>query len=349
MNAMLASWREVATHLALILATGAVSLVSTALVAVLVGSRFSFWLDKTSMLLAFALGHILLWAVLWDGATVITSKLLPGRRGLWRRMGFFSLGPWPLLLMAPAVYFVVQTANITLISLTLLDSVTAWRDSFFWALEGGLFSWVTRHAVLVLAWETLYHSAWTIELGAVFLLFVVGRKPRLLTSFFVSFILIFYLGRLIGLVTPVMGPAFYQPELFDYLDGSPSGLAMEYIARLIAMDPADVTLNAALLGGVSAMPSLHIAMVGLTAYWLGVGNRKTMFFTVPWVLTVWASTVMLGWHYALDGAGGLFLAAGAIAMTSWMVRRWLAAALRLKPPQSVADTTFEMPRSSVNG
>jgi len=336
MNAI-QSRREGLTHLALILATGGVSLVSTALVARVVGSRYSFWLDKTSLLLAFALGHILLWGLLWDGATFTTSRLLPGRRGLWRRMGFFSLGFWPFLLMAPAVYFVVQTANITLISLTLLDSVTQWRDSFFWALEGGLITWVTEHAFLVLAWETLYHSAWTIELGAVFLLFVIGRKPGLLASFFVSFILIFYLGRLIGLVTPVMGPGFFRPELFEYLNGSPSGMAMESIARLMAMDPADVTLNAALLGGVSAMPSLHIAMVGLTAYWLGVGNRKTTFFTVPWVLTVWASTVMLGWHYALDGAGGLLLAAGAIAMTSWMVRRWTAAALRLKPHQSVAD------------
>jgi membrane-associated phospholipid phosphatase len=125
---------------------------------------------------------------------------------------------------------------------------------------------------------------------------------------------------------------------------------MEYIARLIAMDPADVTLNAALLGGVSAMPSLHIAMVGLTAYWLGVGNRKTMFFAVPWVLTVWASTVMLGWHYALDGAGGLVLAAGAIAATSWLVKRWPsmlgAKASSLAAPMTARQTT---PRSPLNG
>lgn len=337
MNDTRSYWREIPIHLALILATGGVSLVSTALVARVVGSRFSFWLDKTGFLLVFALGHILLWGLLWDGATLLTSRILPGRRGLWRRMGFFSLGPWPLLLMAPAVYFVIQTANITLISLTLLQSMTAWRDPLFWALEGGLLNWVTGHAFLVLAWETLYHSAWTIELGAVFLLFVIGREPGLLARFLVSFILIFYLGRLIGLLTPVMGPAFYRPELFPYLDGTPSGMAMAYIARLIAMDPANVTLNAALLGGVSAMPSLHIAMVGLTSYWLGVGNRKTMFFTVPWVLTVWAATVMLGWHYALDGAGGLLLAAGAIAVTSWVVGLWMAA-LQVKTPQSAAPT-----------
>ena len=330
-------WREVSIRLALILATGGVSLVSTALVARVVGSRFSFWLDKTSFLLAFVLGHILFWGLLWDGATLLTARLLPGRRGLWRRMGFFSLGLWPLLLMVPAVYFVIQTGNITLISLTLLQSVTEWQDPFFWALEGGLLDWVSGHAFLVLAWETLYHSAWTIELGALFLLMVIGREPSLLTRFFVSFILIFYLGRLLGLVTPLMGPAFYRPELFPYLDGTLSGMAMENIARLIAMDPADVTLNAALLGGVSAMPSLHIAMVGLTAYWLGVGNRKTMFFTVPWVLTVWAATVMLGWHYALDGAGGLLLAAGAIAVSSWVVGLWMAA-LEVKTPPSAART-----------
>jgi len=78
------------------------------------------------------------------------------------------------------------------------------------------------------------------------------------------------------------------------------------------------------------MPSLHVGMVSLTAYWLGVGRRLTLFFGVPWVAAVWISTVLLGWHYALDGFGGMVLAALCIAVTRFGIRRF-EPALSLSP------------------
>ncbi len=56
------------------------------------------------------------------------------------------------------------------------------------------------------------------------------------------------------------------------------------------------------------MPSLQVAMVAVTAYWLAMAKRWTLYVTGPWVALVWASTVVLGWHYVLDGAGGIVLA-----------------------------------------
>jgi membrane-associated phospholipid phosphatase len=74
------------------------------------------------------------------------------------------------------------------------------------------------------------------------------------------------------------------------------------------------------------MPSLHVAMVALTAYWLATAKRWTMFITVPWVLLVWTSTVILGWHYILDGVGGIILGAACAWATHQILRvRWLAA------------------------
>jgi membrane-associated phospholipid phosphatase len=28
----------------------------------------------------------------------------------------------------------------------------------------------------------------------------------------------------------------------------------------------------------------------------------------PWICLTWLSTIMLGWHYALDGEGGILVA-----------------------------------------
>jgi membrane-associated phospholipid phosphatase len=83
-----------------------------------------------------------------------------------------------------------------------------------------------------------------------------------------------------------------------------------------------------LVGGVSAVPSLHVGMVALTAYWLAVARRWTLCLTVPWVILVWTSTVVLGWHYIVDGAGGVLIAAASVWVTRQFVGwPWLNAQL----------------------
>lgn len=61
-------------------------------------------------------------------------------------------------------------------------------------------------------------------------------------------------------------------------------------------------------GGISAMPSVHLAMATLFA-WLGFAIRKWL----GWVFVFYAAaillgSVILGWHYAVDGYVGIILA-----------------------------------------
>jgi len=256
------------------------------------------------------------------GAAGLASALADhGRDGLSRE-GFFSLGAWPLALVLVTTHAIIATSNITLISLELLSGVTEWRDSTIWMVEGATLEWIVQLPINVSLWDALYHSAWPIELFAMFVLIVITRYPKPILHFCSSFIVLFYLGRFIGLLNPVMGPAFFRPELFGYLDGSVTAQAMEAIAVIMATDPSEVALSAALLGGVSALPSLHVGMVSLTVYWLAVANPKTLFVGIPWLLAVWAATALLGWHYVMDGAGGILLAVVCIWITRWMLARF---------------------------
>jgi membrane-associated phospholipid phosphatase len=92
---------------------------------------------------------------------------------------------------------------------------------------------------------------------------------------------------------------------------------MREVAAIMAQSPEQaIHRGAVLLGGVSAMPSLHVAMVAVTAFWLAMAKRWTLYITGPWVLLVWTSTVVLGWHYVLDGAGGILLAVLCAVLTS---------------------------------
>lgn len=314
----------------IILAVYATTTLLTAVAAYLLGSPFTLWFKDSLYLLLAVLIFVGGLAVAWDGLLIgvgLACETWQRRQPSgstrvtvesMRKARFFTCGPSPLIMIIMTAFAILGTSNITLINLKLLGTVTEWHDSFFWGIEGPLFVWLARFPIDPAAWDRLYHSCWGIQLIAAFVLVLIGRGPRIVLHFCISLILLFYVGRFLGLLNPVMGPAFFRPELFGHLDGSFTGIAMQRVAAMLAMDPAQaMESGGALLGGVSAMPSLHVAMVSVTAYWLAAAKRSTMFVTVPWVLMVWASTVVLGWHYILDGAGGIALGAACIWATHW--------------------------------
>ena len=307
-----------------------VAMASTFIAAVMSETPFSVWFKDTPYLLVTVLILFVVLGILWDGSLIslgLVCELLTRHAHVratasmtveaMRRLRFFTCGMQPLVMVLLTMFAILGTSNITLISLKLLGQVTSWRDPWLWQVEGPAIEWIATLPINVSAWDKLYHSAWGIELLASFVLILVGRDARLVKLFGISLILLFYFGRFLGLLNPVMGPALYQPGLYQYLDGSLSEKAMRLVSEVMAQAPEKaMEKGGILLGGVSAMPSLHVAMVFVTAYWLAFANRWTALATVPWVVAVWISTVVLGWHYVLDGAGGIVLGIGCLWMTN---------------------------------
>lgn len=308
--------------LAALLALYVPATLATAAWAFLAGAPFAWWFRDTPVLLGLLLGAVLALGVAWDGLLLwagVIGELVRRRRPAavrWptrastRTLRFFPCGPLPIAILLLTGFAVIGTSNLTLISLHLLKTSQGWRDALLWSIEGSLLSRLQYASIDVAAWDRLYHGAWAIEVFAAFVLVLVARGPRIVLQYGASMIVVFYVGRVLGVFNPVMGPAFHRPEAFAYLHGSVSERAMTLVAQVLT-SPTDqlIARGGILLGGVSAMPSLHVAMVSLTAYWLAHAQRWTLLLTVPWVLAVWTSTVVLGWHYALDGAGGIVLAA----------------------------------------
>ena len=321
--------------LAIIGALYAVSALVSALLAAATGAPFVPWFRDTPLLLGAMLALLLLMGIAWDGSLVsigLVADALRRRAGrsgdsplgvvAMRARRFFSCGPAPIAMLLATAVAILGTSNITLLNLELLSHSTRWRDPFFWRLEGGVLERVAALPIDTAAWDRLYHSAWGIELFAAFALVVIGRGSRIVLHYCVTMIVLFYVGRLLGVLNPVMGPAFYRPEVFAYLDGSVTADAMRMVAQVMASPPERaVRSGGILLGGVSAMPSLHVAMVAVTAYWLARAARWTLWITAPWVALVWMSTVVLGWHYIIDGAGGIALGAACV----WLAVRLLRA------------------------
>jgi len=307
----------------------------TASVAALVDAPFTLWFSDTPLLLA-AVGVLLLLASLpWD-ATLIALGLnaaLYARttRGeslsplaLWRRSGFFTAAPvGTLVIVLVSAYAILQTSNITLIALTMLNrGITHWRDATLWRIEAPLFAFLERMPLHVAFFDGLYHMSWFVLIAVCCTFVIRERNVRLLLHFCLGMIITFYIGRLAGSFDPVMGPAFFKPERFRYVSDSATGLMMRSIATTMALPPKDAALSGILVGGVAAMPSLHLALVTVTTFWLAKLRRRTLLASLPWVALIWLATLAVGWHYALDGVGGIALALLCVPLTKWYARRF---------------------------
>jgi hypothetical protein len=156
-----------------------------------------------------------------------------------------------------------------------------------------------------------------------------AMRVRLIGCWLVSWVLI---GGIGAWVFASAGPCYYVQLV------GPNASFAELSARLAALAKAahasGIKINAidfqpmllgayksshyAPAGGISAMPSMHLAMATLFAIagyqfnrWLG------HIMVIYWVL-IWIGSIHLGWHYACDG-----LVAGAMMMGIWKLAQRL--------------------------
>jgi hypothetical protein len=234
-------------------------------------------------------------------------------------------------------------------------AVPFYLDPTLGSFERAIFGtdpWRISHAVL--GWATpfvdRFYLLWLPVMLVAFNLVLLSKPSALKSRALVAYVLIWpAVGTLGGYLLSSAGPIFH-----DALFGGHSGL----IAALVREGASgnlqayhylwDAYTNryAALGGGLSAMPSMHIAM----ACWLALTIRAAAprWQGVGWMYLVmmWIGSVHLGWHYVSDGAMGI---AGALLV--W----WIAGALRWttrnntkrsRPPSAESAGIFSAGQSS---
>ncbi|MGH6960641.1 MAG: phosphatase PAP2 family protein, partial [Dongiaceae bacterium] len=153
----------------------------------------------------------------------------------------------------------------------------AWDPAFAeWdrALHGGYDAWqllqpVLGHPLVTAAVNGFYHLWFVVMFGVI--LWQAGSlaRPRVRMQFFLSFILLWaVLGNLTAILLPSAGPVFYdrvtglsnpfQP-LMDYLHAANEVVPVMALNVQEQLWASYVEHGLATLGGITAMPSMHVA------------------------------------------------------------------------------------------
>jgi len=184
-------------------------------------------------------------------------------------------------------------------------------------LHGGVSAWRVIHPLvgypIVTAAISVVYEAWFPVLAIV----VAGaalstRNMPLRNQFLVALVLTWtILGTILPLLLPAVGPCFYgllyphrvdpYRPLMDYLlvaDSHYTIRALDLQQALWADFKADELRPGS---GISATPSMHVAIATLVALLAWRVSRFLGAAAIAFLLLTLIATVHLGWHYAIDG------------------------------------------------
>ncbi|MDP9810267.1 hypothetical protein J2W42_003128 [Rhizobium tibeticum] len=173
----------------------------------------------------------------------------------------------------------------------------------------GLLSIAGHHAIVkIVDWN--YSILWFLVCFAT--LFYVATSPRA-ASIRVRYISMFMLvwvvcGNILAGIFISAGPVFY---------GAVTGDGQRFAALLSVLNSPDTPTTAGMFqrylwslhehgtsglgSGISAFPSVHVGLIALNAFFAAEVSRRLGIIAFCYTAFVIASSVYLGWHYAIDG------------------------------------------------
>ncbi|HVI91158.1 MAG TPA: phosphatase PAP2 family protein [Dongiaceae bacterium] len=161
-----------------------------------------------------------------------------------------------------------------------------------------------------------YHAWFFVLFGTLFATVFSRARRELRLTFLYAFLLTWAVGgNLLALLFSSAGPVYverlgfgneFQPLVQLLVDAAKS-------SPVWALDLQDMLWQGYVAsdgrwGGISAMPSMHVASAVLFAL-LGFGiNRSLGYILAAFAVMIMLGSVALGWHYAIDGYVGALVA-----------------------------------------
>jgi hypothetical protein len=210
----------------------------------------------------------------------------------------------------------------------------AWDQTFDWldtAMHFGVRPWELLHPILGYWPITLIlginYAAWFFMMWAAWAHFMFVEKPGFeRTRYFLSFMLTWAVGGVFfGTLLSSAGPCYFDEvtglstyaPLMDYLKAT-----SEIVPVWALMTQEQLWNNGDIVGGISAMPSMHngTALLLMLVMW-NRGRVQRIVGTAHAVL-IYLASIHLGWHYAVDAYLAWIIAFAAWKMSGVIARWW---------------------------
>lgn len=200
---------------------------------------------------------------------------------------------------AKAMVFVwMQFVLLTWAKAMLPVATSMWADVPLANFEAYLFgSDVWRLLPAAPWWLDMIYLAWAPTVGFAFAAHYFGERSNRPTVLLSLFLTIGILGTFGQYLLPSGGPIFFERlGLGDRFADMPFMWQSAHASDKLWMAYQGNYISFAT--GISAFPSIHVA----TSAWMAVSFRH--WFAYLYFLTIFLGSVMIGWHYALDGIAG---------------------------------------------
>ena len=157
-----------------------------------------------------------------------------------------------------------------------------------------------------------FYMLWFLFLALFCLLMAWSTKRRLRLNFFIVSLIVWTIfGSVLGTTFSSAGPCYYdkvvdekanpyQP-LMDKLNGINSIKPLWAIHNQKGIWKAHLEKKWLPFGGISAMPSVHVAMAVVFALTAWQINKFFGSFFIFYLIVMQVGSVVLRWHYAVDG------------------------------------------------
>ena len=215
----------------------------------------------------------------------------------------------------------------------------AWDHTFLrWdmALHGGWMPWQLLQPLvgtpLVTSAINMGYDLWFGAMLATFIWQAWSLERReLRAQFLVAFLLCWIvIGTVMATLLSSAGPCYYgrvtglaDPfhPLMDYLR-SANEMAPVWSLKIQDILWRNYAIDGALpAGGISAMPSMHLAVATLMALLAWRIDRRLGLGYTAFAAVILIGSVHLGWHYAIDGYVSIAVTIAIWRATGWIMRR----------------------------